>query len=133
MDAKHIFVLEDEPATRMLLEEMLKGAGYRVSSAEDGTRAYQMTRDDPPDMVVSDLSVPGLDGLQLVQMIKRRKNAEIPVIIVSGHTEEKDVEEALKAGADAFLTKPVNHGQLLSKVTEVFAKYQGRSGQQEEK
>ena len=119
MDTKHVFVLEDEPATRMLLEEILKAAGYRVSSAADGTIAYKMTRDDPPDLVVSDLSVPGLDGFQLVQMIKRKKDTEIPVVVVSGHTQEKDIEEATKAGADAFLPKPVNRDQLLAKVTEL--------------
>lgn len=118
MEKKHILVLEDEAATRTFFEEVLGAAGYRVTGVSNGAMALKATRSDPPDLIVSDLGVPGLDGYQFVTMLKRTMTFKAPIIVVSGRIREEDAQAALAAGADTFLLKPVDRQALLSAVAE---------------
>jgi len=117
----HILVLDDEPGTLSLLEGILKSAGYRVTAVENGTRALAAARSDRPDLAVLDLLVPGLDGFQLVSMLKRDRELAMPVIVVSGRMREADREAACKAGADLFLPKPVDRERLVAEVARLLA------------
>jgi CheY-like chemotaxis protein len=114
---KHILVVDDEAPIRLLLEKILQSAGYRVTSVADGMSAIRTVREDPPDLAICDLSMPGMDGFSVCSMLKRTKTFKSPVLVLSGRVGEKDVKAALKTGADAFIPKPVEREKLLTAVS----------------
>ncbi|MBN2537073.1 response regulator [candidate division WOR-3 bacterium] len=116
MQGKHILVLDDEAPVRALLQKILTDAGYRVTAVGDGQSALRAARDDPPDLLVCDLSMPGLNGFHVMMMLKRSFTFEAPIIVVSGLSKEKDELEARQAGADTFLRKPVDRDRLLAEI-----------------
>lgn len=118
---KHILVVDDEAPVRFLLEKILQSAGYRVTSVPDGTAALKAARETPPDLAVCDLSMPGIDGFTVCSMLKRNKMFGVPVLVLSGRVSEKDSQAARKAGADAFIPKPVERDKLLTTVAEWLA------------
>ena len=111
-------VVDDEAPIRMLLERILQSAGYRVTSVPDGTAALKAAREDPPDLAISDLSMPGIDGFTLCSMLKRDKTFKAPILVLSGRISEKDHQDALRAGANAFVSKPVERESLLATVAK---------------
>jgi CheY-like chemotaxis protein len=115
-ETKHILLLEDEPETRAMMTAMVESGGYRVTAVETGNQAVTAAREDPPDLVVSDLNVPGLDGIKFIAMLRHINTFEAPIVVVSGLSKEREVQEALDAGADAFLPKPVTRDDLLAKI-----------------
>jgi len=119
---KHIMVLEDEPLAQRLLRARLEPAGYRVTSVENGAAALEIVENDPPDLVVSDIMVPGIDGIQLVTQLRQEYGYKGPILVVSAHSDEKHRRAAREAGADAFLAKPVERVDLLARVKELLAK-----------
>jgi CheY-like chemotaxis protein len=126
---KHILVVDDEAPIRMLLEKILQSAGYRVTSVPDGMAALKAAREDPPDLVISDISMPGIDGFTLCSMLKRDKTFKAPILVLSGRISEKDHEDALKAGANAFVSKPVERENLLAMVAKWLAEGEKRSSE----
>ena len=122
MSQKHILVLEDEPSTLLLLKEILSGAGYRVTGVDNGTRALKEVRSDPPDLIVSDLNVPGLDGYTFTSMVTRGSDSGIPIIVLTGRMGDDDERHALEAGAKVYLNKPVERDKLLATVAEQLGK-----------
>jgi len=121
VERRHILVVEDERPTLTLLEKILTGAGYRVTGVLDGIAALKAARADPPDLVLLDLIIPGVDGYGVCALLKRDATFHAPVVVLSGRTNEKDVKAAMGAGADAFLPKPIDRLTLLAKVTELLA------------
>jgi CheY-like chemotaxis protein len=118
---KHILVVDDEAPIRLLLEKILQSAGYRVTSVAGGMAAIKAAREDPPDLAICDLSMPGIDGFSLCSMFKRNKAFNAPILVLSGRVAEKDIQNALKTGADAFISKPVEREKLLAAVAEWLA------------
>jgi len=116
---KRILVVEDEAPVRLLVEKILTAAGYEVTTAADGMKALAAARTCQPDVVVCDLTMPGIDGYETCSMFKRDKSFKAPIIVLSGRVRDKDVKAALDAGADAFLSKPVNREKLLAKIAEL--------------
>lgn len=129
---KHILVVDDEAPVRLLVEKILESAGYRVTSVVCGADALKLAREDPPDLVISDLTMPGIDGFTVCSMFKRTKAFKVPVLALSGRLSEKDHQDALKAGADAFIAKPVEREKLLSAVAEWLAKGEKRAAEEDE-
>ena len=119
---KHILVLEDEPLTLRLLRAELEPAGYRVTSVENGSAALEIVENDPPDLVLCDIIVPGMDGIQLITQLRREYDYKAPIMVVSGHADEKHRRAAKDAGADVFLTKPVERLELLASVMELLSR-----------
>jgi CheY-like chemotaxis protein len=124
---KHILVVDDEAPVRLLLEKILQSAGYRVTSVPDGMAALKAAREDTPDLAISDLSMPGIDGFTLCSMLKRDKMFRAPILVLSGRINEKDRQDALTAGADAFIPKPVRREGLLATVAEWLAEGEKRT------
>jgi CheY-like chemotaxis protein len=124
---KHILVVDDEAPIRLLLEKILQSAGYRVTSVADGMSAIKAVREDPPDLAICDLSMPGIDGFSVCSVFKRIKTFKSPVLVLSGRVNEKDIKAALKTGADAFIPKPVVREDLLAKVAEWIAEGEKRA------
>jgi CheY-like chemotaxis protein len=123
---KHILVLEDEPLLQRLLRQTFEPAGFRVTSVENGTAALEIVQEDPPDLVVCDIVVPGIDGIELVTLLRGEYNYKAPILVVSGHSDEKYRRAAQDAGADFFLAKPVEPSKLLVKVEEMLAHDSGQ-------
>src|SRR5918995_1415911 len=109
-----ILVVDDEPQILRVLRTGLKTHGYDVRVAADGVSALETFDDWHPDLVVTDLSMPNLDGLQLCQRL--RALSQLPIIILSVRGEEKMKVEALDAGADDYVTKPFGMDELLARV-----------------
>jgi len=118
---KHILVADDDAPVRLLIEKILQSAGYRVTSVADGMAALKAEREDPPDLAICDIAMPGIDGLTLCSLFKRNRTFKAPVLILSGRVGEKDVQAVQKAGADAFIPKPVERERLLAMVTQWLA------------
>lgn len=111
-------MVDDEAPVRLLVEKILQSAGYRVSGVANGAAAIKAAREDPPNLVICDLSMPGIDGFTVCSMFKHTKTFDAPVLVLSGRVKEKDRQDALAAGADAFIAKPVRREKLLSTVAE---------------
>jgi CheY-like chemotaxis protein len=119
MGQQHILIVDDEAPTRLLLEKILKSAGYAVTPAHDGATALKIARATPPDLVICDLTMGGIDGYALCSMFKRDGSFKAPILVLSGRIREKDIQDAMNAGADAFLSKPIDREALLSKAAEL--------------
>ena len=118
---KHILVVDDEAPVRLLLQKILESAGYRVTCVPDGTAALKAAREDPPDLVICDLLMPGIDGFTLCSMFRRHRTFRAPILVLSGRVSDKDEQAALRGGADAFIHKPVEREKLLATVAEWLA------------
>lgn len=100
-----------------MLEEVLVGEDYRVILARDGDEAIDVIARDPPDLVLSDVRMPGLDGFELCRALKAAPETRlIPVVLLTGATEAHDRIRAIEAGANDFLTKPIDQSELKARV-----------------
>jgi two-component system KDP operon response regulator KdpE len=114
-DAKgNILVVDDEAQIARVLKTTLSSHGYGVRIASDGDEAIQMMKAWTPDLVITDLRMPNVDGLQLCKHI--RSKSKIPIIVLSVKGEERTKVEALDAGADDYVTKPFGVAELLARV-----------------
>jgi two-component system KDP operon response regulator KdpE len=109
-----ILVVDDEPQIARVLRTGLKTHGYDVRVASDGVSALETFNDWRPDLVVTDLAMPNLDGLELCRRL--RAVSQLPIIVLSVRGEEKTKVEALDAGADDYVTKPFGMDELLARV-----------------
>jgi CheY-like chemotaxis protein len=109
-----VLVVEDTPDIRELLEEILRFEGYDVTSVEDGAQALQQIESRQFDLVLTDLMMPGVNGLELLSLLGRRDDPVPPVIAMSAFERFRD--EACERGAIAFLSKPVDIDVLLREV-----------------
>lgn len=112
--AAHILVIEDEPQIRRFLRATLTANGYTLTetgTAADGLRAAAAR---PPDLVILDLGLPDLDGLDVTQRL--REWSAVPIVVLSARGQERDKIAALDAGADDYLTKPFGVGELLARM-----------------
>ena len=114
---KRILLVDDNVAVREGLEELLRHQGYRVSTAPDGETALEIVRTDPPDLILLDVAMPGLDGFRVATMIKTDPAVQhIPIILYSGRLEESFAVLAYETKAEYFLPKAGNLGPILSAI-----------------
>ncbi len=109
-----IMIIDDEPQMRRLLQVALTAHGYEIREAETGREGIDQTAVFHPDLIVLDLSLPDLDGIEVIK--KLREWTQTPVIILSVREQEGDKIAALDAGADDYVTKPFNMGELLARI-----------------
>jgi two-component system, OmpR family, KDP operon response regulator KdpE len=110
----NILVVDDEPQITRVLKTTLSSHGYGTRTAADGDEALQLMKDWCPDLVITDLRMPNMDGLELCRHL--RAKSRIPIIVLSVKGEERAKVEALDAGADDYVTKPFNINELLARV-----------------
>jgi len=109
-----ILVIDDEPQITRVLRAALSAQGYDVRTANDPEEGLQVFHDWPPDLIVTDLMMPGLSGVEVTRAIRAR--GETPVLILSVRDHERSKVEALDAGADDYVTKPFSIQELLARV-----------------
>ena len=114
---KHIIVVDDEPDMCDAIEEYLQMRGFRVSVAGDGEAMKIILANDPADLVLLDLALPGEDGIELTRQLKA--SSPIGVIIVSAHSDSEDRVLGLETGADDYVVKPFNFRELLARINSV--------------
>ena len=118
-DAYRILVVEDNPELLMLMQHMLKKQ-YRVLVAKNGKEALKIVHKTPLDLIVSDVMMPEMSGLELTRELKGDPNySHLPIILLTAKTQEEDEEEALKIGADEYLTKPFRLGELRLRIDNI--------------
>jgi adenylate cyclase len=112
-----ILVVDDVPDNVEMLQMRLESQGYEIVTASDGEEALAKTRDLLPDLILLDVMMPRLDGIETVKQIKADSSLPfIPVILVTARTDAKDVVAGLESGGDDYLTKPVDHAALSARV-----------------
>ncbi len=118
--AEHILVVDDEEDILHLVRYNLERGGYRVRCAGDGDQALAEARREPPDLILLDLMLPGLNGLEVCRLLKQdSKTDRIPIVMLTAKGEEQDVVKGLDAGADDYVVKPFSPRILLSRVKAV--------------
>ena len=116
-DPARILVVDDVADNVEILRMLLTALGYDVDEANDGEQALAKVAEDPPDLLLLDIMMPKIDGLEVVRRLKADKTlAFIPVILVTAKAGPKDVIAGLEAGGDDYLTKPIDHGALIARV-----------------
>jgi two-component system KDP operon response regulator KdpE len=111
---RRILIVDDEPQITRVLRTSLDAHAYDVRVANDGDTALQIAHDWPPDLMITDLSMPMMDGLELCRRFRHKSNA--PIIVLSVKGEERTKVQALDAGADDYVTKPFGINELLARV-----------------
>ena len=109
-----VLVIEDEQPIRRFLRASLTAEGYRVAEAESGEDGLRLAVQQPPDLVILDLGLPGIDGQEVLRRLREWLSA--PVIVLSARDQEKQKVEALDGGADDYVTKPFGVGELLARM-----------------
>ena len=113
-EKQRILIVDDEPQITRVLRRSLTSHGYDVRSAADGESALETFGDWRPDLVITDLSMPNVDGIELCRRL--RKLSAVPIVVLSVKGEEKTKVEALDAGADDYVTKPFGMDELLARI-----------------
>jgi DNA-binding response OmpR family regulator len=123
-----ILIIDDDVGFRDLLRIHLSAAGYQVQIAEDGVAGGRALLERTPDLIVSDLNMPFLDGFELLSLLRSdAETAAIPVVLLSGRSDGDTMAKAVQLGAADFLTKPVTRDQLLESIEACLSRSKGRT------
>jgi two-component system KDP operon response regulator KdpE len=114
VDRPHILVVDDESQITRVLRTSLSAQGYDIRIANSGEMALEIMKDWSPSLIITDLSMPSVDGIQLCRTV--RASSRVPIIVLSVRDKEQQKVEALDAGADDFVTKPFGMNELLARV-----------------
>ncbi|NJO82971.1 MAG: response regulator transcription factor [Blastochloris sp.] len=111
---RHILIVEDDSDTAEVVSMLLTTAGYSASAVDMGETALSEITQTPPDLVLLDINLPDMNGLEVLKQV--RENSFLPMIVISGFTQERDKVTALEAGADDYLVKPFSPDELIARV-----------------
>jgi two-component system alkaline phosphatase synthesis response regulator PhoP len=120
-----ILVAEDDADIRLLVRDVLEHAGFEVLVSGDGPSALQATRTRRPDLLVLDLGLPGLDGLDVARALRR--DSDLPIIMLTARAEESDTLVGLELGADDYIAKPFSTKELVARVRAVLRRAESRA------
>ena len=118
-----VLVVDDEPKIVRLVRDYLEGAGFAVVTARDGPEALMRVRQERPDLVILDLGLPGLDGIDVTRRLRR--DSGVPIIMLTARDEETDKVVGLELGADDYVTKPFSPRELTARVRAVLRRQAG--------
>jgi len=125
---KRILIIDDEEDIRELLDYNLAREGYKILLASDGNEGLKVIRDQKPDLIILDLMLPGLDGLDVCRIVKNDKNLmNIPIIMLTAKGDEEDIIIGLELGADDYITKPFSIYILIARIKTVFRRIESES------
>ena len=118
-DAKTVLVVDDLDTTRQILTYSLKNAGYRTIEAADGFQAIQAALDRHVDLILLDIMLPGMDGLEVLKRLRdEEKTKNIPVIAVTARSQKDEIINTMEAGANGYIIKPFTKETVLEKVKQ---------------
>jgi len=120
---KKILVVDDEPKIAEICQDYLKAAGFEVTTASNGPNGLSAARREQPDLVVLDLMLPGMDGLDVCRALRRE--SDVPIIMLTARVEETDKLIGLELGADDYITKPFSPRELVARVRVVLRRASG--------
>jgi len=115
--SKKILVIDDEPQIVEICSDYIKAAGFDVVTANDGLSGLALARREQPDLIVLDLMMPGMDGLDVCRTLRREK--DVPIIMLTARVEETDKLIGLELGADDYITKPFSPRELVARIRVV--------------
>ena len=117
-----VLIVEDEPKIAQLVRDYLERAAFRVATARDGSEALRRARTERPDLVVLDLGLPGLDGLDVARALRRDSN--VPILMLTARDDEADKLVGLELGADDYVTKPFSPRELVARVRAILRRHE---------
>ncbi|MFC1966679.1 response regulator transcription factor [Chloroflexota bacterium] len=129
MAGKRVLVVDDDAKTVELVKLYLNRDGYRVLTAYDGVEALRLAREGHPDLIVLDLMLPGMDGLEICRTL--RVESDVPIIMLTARTTDEDKLAGLGLGADDYVTKPFSPRELAARVRAVLRRLPGERGPDE--
>jgi len=121
-----VLVVDDERSIVQIARDYLEHAGFRVVTATDGVHALDAVRDQRPDLIVLDLGLPGLDGIEIARTVRR--TSAVPIIMLTARADESDRLIGLELGADDYVTKPFSPRELVARVRAVLRRTAATSG-----
>jgi DNA-binding response OmpR family regulator len=114
---RRVLVVDDDPVIQFLVGELLRAAAYDVRVVDDGDEGWAAIQEDPPELVVLDVMMPGLDGDEVLSRIRANPaTADLPVLLMSALNSEEDVARGFAAGANDYVRKPFENDDLLARV-----------------
>lgn len=117
-----VLIIDDSPTEVYKLTTILEKNGYAVEVAETGEEGLQMAKDNPPDLILMDVVMPGLNGFQATRQLSRAsETADVPIVIVSTKDQATDKVWGMRQGARAYLVKPISEAQLLNAINEALS------------
>jgi two-component system cell cycle response regulator DivK len=112
-----IMIVEDNPDSRALVGKVLRARGYRIIEAVDGEEALLKVAEERPDLMLMDISIPKLDGLEVTRRIRKQEGGkDIPIVALTAHAMQGDREKALAAGCDGYISKPISVRDLPNQI-----------------
>jgi two-component system, OmpR family, alkaline phosphatase synthesis response regulator PhoP len=118
-----ILIVEDESAIQTVLRTYLEAAGYRVLQSDNGKTALQIAANEKPDLVILDLNLPGMDGMEVASRL--RTNSDVFIIMLTARSEEADRVAGLRLGADDYVTKPFSPREIVARVDTILRRRRG--------
>jgi CheY-like chemotaxis protein len=113
-------VADDEDDIRLLIKILLSRSGFDVIEAADGQNAWELATASPPDLIVLDIRMPRMTGLEALEKLKETDTtAHVPVLLISAYAQDGDVERGMAKGAVAYMTKPFQPAQLLERIRQI--------------
>jgi len=120
--AKRILIIEDDPSFSRAINHIVEKEGYEVSTASNGMTGLRMAKDNPPDLLILDVMLPGLDGFEICSQLRADESTEkLPIVMLSAKGQEADKTTGLSVGANEYLTKPIDRALLLEKIASLLA------------
>ena len=130
MAGRRILVVDDEPQITRVLRTTLSSHGYEIRVANDAEAALDVFSDWPPELIITDLSMPNMSGIDLTKKV--RAKSTVPIIVLSVRGEERSKINALDAGADDYVTKPFNMNELLARVRANLRRFSPQEAEEKE-
>jgi CheY-like chemotaxis protein len=118
----HVLVVDDQEVILEILARTIRRQGHDVTSAVNGQEALGKIEEKTPDLIVSDIKMPVMDGLELLKEV-RQQHPKLPVILITGYVEQFTVEGAIEMGASAFITKPFKNVDIANTLNRLFPQY----------
>ncbi len=131
MSKKRILVVDDEQHILELIQFNLEIKGFEVITCENGEDAVNLANKKEIDLMILDLMLPGMDGVEVCYSIKKSEKKDLPIIMLTAKSEEKDKIEGLDIGADDYMTKPFSIGELIARINAVLRRTEDTSNEEE--